>query len=895
MADIELFNACPLRTFAGLITSQMDVQVKMRGREIHAAYGPPKVITLPNMENATPEVIKMLYGFCLHEAGHLEYSDYGVLKDVDTYLLKQLHNALEDEFMERQIDRDFPGGRDMLEFSHVNGYEICVKIRDDQSMSVKPVLMKPEEKGFINTDPKANLEAAILIKEEGFDPNDAGQRAERVFLIDHQAVADWMNADLDATMAEAGIDPDDASARANMIRLSKLNPWSPNDRLKFAKRAEIDRAGFMWLREARGYPLPLHDWPQHPWKVIFEQETHPRPRSSRGCLDAAKRILKRLGIAACKPTDNRPVKLAESLSKEALSKSEEAREIQRQVSKLRGKIGEEARKRQEKCDEQKASLAAGDALRDAKEAQSDASQAVQRAKEKTRDARESEKVTRDRLAKNRSNIREAKRELKRNPENADLKARVESLEERIKKDEERLAKKHAVTDELKKNVDEAQENAAKAREATDKAREERNAADEKLAEAKRKISDEVNAEHEKELRPLENEMYKKNAEAADALRKANEVLKEIKKRDGEVDAILAPGAVDHIAGQTFEDYRDQSIGDEVDGTDSEAMDEFQNYVTTYAPLPDRKYCPFDRSLDRVCRVLETGEGLAKFDVAVTEYADIIEETTEKLRRLKSPELSRMKVNVDEGRMDPRKLVQVGLAIHGVETDLSNIYRKVVVRPDPKVAVQLILDCSASMKRVAGNEKTHMQIAQETACVLAQVMKNVNIPCEILGHTTDGELMDQVGYAESDVPHFSRFIPFKGLVFKEFTDTSENAVSSVFTKVALEDNLDGEAILWAVQRLAARKEKTKLCIYVGDARPAAPMTHLGELARHLLTVCRHVEGFQSKGLYLQGIGIGGDHIKKFFKNADVLESMNDLPKVALGVVERILCQMVGTLG
>lgn len=914
MPDIELFNACPLRTFAGLITSQMDVQVRMRGREIHAAYGPPKVITLPNMENATPDVVKMLYGFCLHEAGHLEYSDYGVLKDVDTYVLKQLHNALEDEFMERQIDRDFPGGRPMLEFSHVNGYEICVKIRDDQTMDVKPILMKPEAVGFIVTDEKANIAAAEkmvddamearglrpdskyrgeVIREIGLDPLNPTQRAEKVFVINDQAVADEMNAILDHTMTEIGLSPDDHDARANLIRGNGINPWCPYKRAKFAKRMEIDRAGFMWLREARGYPLPLHDWPTHPWRVVFQEETKPALRSSRGCIDAAKRILKRLGIDACKPNDNRPVKEAEELSKKALKKSEEAREIQRQVAKLRQKIGEEARKRQEKCDEQHAALKAGDALRDAKEEQSQASEAVHKAKDKVREARESEKVTRDRLAKERSALREAKREAKRNPD-ANLDERIKSLEERIKTDEDRLAKKRAVTDELKKKAEELQENAAKARGKTDEARQARNAADEAFAAARQKISEQVHSEHESELRPLESEMYKKNAEAAEALREANDLLADIKKRDGECDAILAPGAVEHIAGQTFEDYRDQSLGDEIDGSTSEGVDEFQNYVLTYAPTPDRKYCPFDRSLDRVSRVLETGEGQNKYDKAVTEYADIIEETTEKLRRLKSPELSRMKVNVDEGRMDPRKLVQVGLAINGVETDLSNIYRRVVVRPDPKVAVQLVLDCSASMKRIAGNEKTHMQIAQETACVLAQVMKNVNIPCEILGHTTDTGLLSQVGYADSDLDHFSRFVPFKGLVFKEFGDGGDTSISSVFTKVPLEDNLDGEAILWAAQRLAARKERTKLCIYVGDARPSAPMTHLGELARHLLTVCRHVEGFQKSGLYLQGIGIGGDHIKKFFKNADVLESMTDLPKVALGVVERILCNMVGTL-
>ena len=55
----------------------------------------------------------------------------------------------------------------------------------------------------------------------------------------------------------------------------------------------------------------------------------------------------------------------------------------------------------------------------------------------------------------------------------------------------------------------------------------------------------------------------------------------------------------------------------------------------------------------------------------------------------------------------------------------------------------------------------------------------------------------------DLGSFSRIVPFRGIVFKSF---SENAVpSAVFSEVSQEDNLDGEGLAWGAARLAARPE------------------------------------------------------------------------------------------
>ena len=78
-------------------------------------------------------------------------------------------------------------------------------------------------------------------------------------------------------------------------------------------------------------------------------------------------------------------------------------------------------------------------------------------------------------------------------------------------------------------------------------------------------------------------------------------------------------------------------------------------------------------------------------------------------------------------------------------------------------------------------------------------------------------------------------------------------------------------------------------------PAASYSNLDELERHLYLVCKQIEAREAEGLFLFGLGIGEERVRKFYKNADVLKSVADLPKTVLGIVEQVLAKLVGTLG
>lgn len=199
------------------------------------------------------------------------------------------------------------------------------------------------------------------------------------------------------------------------------------------------------------------------------------------------------------------------------------------------------------------------------------------------------------------------------------------------------------------------------------------------------------------------------------------------------------------------------------------------------------------------------------------------------------------------------------------------------------------------KDIQENGHTRWKVAQKAAVALAEVCKRLNIPCEVLGHTTNTNMVPSLDIDEDvhDLSAFSRFAPFKGLKFKEADEKTSPA--SIFAALDMQDNLDGEGILWQAQRLTKRRERTKILIVLSDGFPAAHYSHEGELQRHLYTVCKMLETHSSEGLYLWGIGCKSERVKDFFKNASVLNDVNDLPKATLAAVEEILINIVGSMG
>ncbi len=123
MSKISILPASRLRNFAALVTNELGVQVRLRGKSIQVRLTKPPVIFLPDMEGAKESELLPIYGFCLHEAGHIRYTNRKIGADIPNYLVKLVHNAVEDEYIERMLERDFPGARAMLALAYREGIQ----------------------------------------------------------------------------------------------------------------------------------------------------------------------------------------------------------------------------------------------------------------------------------------------------------------------------------------------------------------------------------------------------------------------------------------------------------------------------------------------------------------------------------------------------------------------------------------------------------------------------------------------------------------------------------------------------------------------------------------------------------------------------------------------------
>jgi len=517
-----------------------------------------------------------------------------------------------------------------------------------------------------------------------------------------------------------------------------------------AKRLEIIRVAKLWIVEQRHYPLPLYDWPTHPWHQVFEEETQPRARNTRQAFEQALRIIERLGVKPCLPGDIRPIAEARAKSAEASRREAEASEARKKLLKAKRDRNADLRERLERSDQRRAWIEARKALRAATDVAEIAKRAVAKASERIAKAEKSGARLRERLENSRTMLADLKRRLSdaSGDEKVRLQQQADKLAERIERLEAELERNRLRVQSLQDEEQKANAASAAAEDVLEQAKAKETLARKAFDETAQSIRKEVRAKHAPTIDPLAADADTKATAAKNADAEAQAANAEIERRDDQSEEQIAPGAVEKAVAMIWERYRNESAEDELEeilsGVPTEQGDEpvkidVPGIVSAALAGETRKYCVLDRSFDRVDQVANTPEAQAKFEKARAEYAGLIREMAERLRRIHSPVKNRMQLNVEHGRLDPRKAHRVGLALRGIPVDLAKVWRATTTRIDPKFAVTLLLDCSGSMSSpVGGGTETHISIAQKSAAALAEVLRSIGIPHEILGHTTQSD-------------------------------------------------------------------------------------------------------------------------------------------------------------
>jgi cobaltochelatase CobT len=204
-----------------------------------------------------------------------------------------------------------------------------------------------------------------------------------------------------------------------------------------------------------------------------------------------------------------------------------------------------------------------------------------------------------------------------------------------------------------------------------------------------------------------------------------------------------------------------------------------------------------------------------------------------------------------------------------------------------IVVALLVDQSGSMKgrRIA--------FAAVTAALVAELVHALGGRAEVLGFSTAGW---RGGHArlkwleEGRPKRPGRLAALMHLVYKSADDPQfgETPRRAMVHPDLLRENIDGEAILWAWGRLAARPERSKILIVISDGAPVDDSTLAQNgpsyLYRHLRTVLRQLEG--EPGLVLGGIGV--EHrVASFYPLSEEVTVLEEMPRSSIRLLERLL--------
>lgn len=297
------------------------------------------------------------------------------------------------------------------------------------------------------------------------------------------------------------------------------------------------------------------------------------------------------------------------------------------------------------------------------------------------------------------------------------------------------------------------------------------------------------------------------------------------------------------------------------------------------PLKDgdpRKYSVFTNQFDKIidAKELVTEDEIKKLrnnlDLQLSTLQNFISRLANKLqRKLLAKQNRSWSFDLEEGILDASKLPRV---IMDPFNSLSYKKEKDIEFKD--TVVTLLIDNSGSMRG------RPISIAAICADILSRTLERCSVKVEVLGFTTlnwKGGKSREL-WMKNKKTHPGRLNDLCHIVYKS-ADTpwrrAKNNLGLMLKEGILKENIDGEAILWAFNRLKKRKEERKIIMVISDGAPVDDSTlsvNSGNyLEQHLKKVVRWVE--ESKEVEINAIGIGHDvssYYKQAIKIADVQE-------------------------
>ena len=196
-------------------------------------------------------------------------------------------------------------------------------------------------------------------------------------------------------------------------------------------------------------------------------------------------------------------------------------------------------------------------------------------------------------------------------------------------------------------------------------------------------------------------------------------------------------------------------------------------------------------------------------------------------------------------------------------------------------VSLLIDNSGSMR---GRPIT---IAALCADILSRTLERCSVKVEILGFTTKnwkGGQSREYWNSNKKPKNPGRLNDLRHIIYKN-ADTpwrqSKVNLGLMLKEGLLKENIDGEAISWAFNRLKKRREERKILMVISDGAPVDDSTlsvNSGDyLEKHLKKVVKFIE--DKSEIEVLAIGIGHD-VSRYYSKAIKISDVQELGDVMI---------------
>ncbi len=337
-------------------------------------------------------------------------------------------------------------------------------------------------------------------------------------------------------------------------------------------------------------------------------------------------------------------------------------------------------------------------------------------------------------------------------------------------------------------------------------------------------------------------------------------------------------AFDMAMDEIIDDLQSEAEEKEEETPNETSSPSLPNHATNDIEFHDGRYSVYTTRFDEIVKAEDLSDPFelerlrSMLDEQLSAQQNIITKLANRLqRKLMAKQRRAWEFDLEEGILDSSRLAS---AIANPSVPITFKQEKEIKFKDTTVTI--LIDNSGSMRG------RPIAIAAMSADIIAQTLERCGIKTEILGFTTrgwKGGKSRELWMENGRPPNPGRLNDLRHIIYKDANAPIRRArknIGLMLKEGLLKENIDGEALVWAYNRISQRQEERKILLIISDGAPVDDSTLSLNPANILDMDLRGVISFieNKSNIELTAIGIGHD-VTKYYEKAITITDASEL--------------------